>query len=489
MNDIAKVPAARALEGGGDIVAIVPQNFEDIQRVARAIVAGGMAPTSLYKLKTPAEKEAAVAIIIMTGLELSLKPMAAMRSLTVINGRPVAYGDGKIAIVRMSKRAKKIDMGTIERDGMLVGYCEAVRADTGESKRVEFTQGEAQQAGLWDTRPTAPKKEWVNGQSTMVMAPNESPWFRYPQRMIMWRAAGYCLGDLFSDVLFGLADEFDIPAETIDADYSIDAPVAKIGSELPPAPPPPKDDVIDVEASEVPDGSLTDLLQQIDDDMATAADIESIEQIWADADADVAFAADADMAAMARRVKERHQARVAPAVADPAGRGDGASHAAPDVAENENSAADEDADKPDAGKGHESPAPAKDRDEPTSSPAVADEAAGGPPPPPAAGKSTGNSLSDDEATRLRSFTERLVTVIGDRTEIVTAESRLLAGEFSLPPGGLLRDKAISVLSLCQRACGNYSKPDTLPIDSALRMIEGVSGVDAETLAAAYKRGR
>lgn len=488
MNDIAKVPAARALEGGGDIVAIVPQNFEDIQRVARAIVGGGMAPTSLYRLRSPEEKEAAVSIIIMTGLELGLKPMASLRALTVINGQPVAYGDGKVAIVRMSKRSKKIDQGHFIRDGKLVGYCESTRSDTGESKRVEFTQDEAQQAGLWDTRPKVAKKDKFSGQTESV--DNESPWYRYPQRMVMRRAAGYCLGDLYSDVLFGLADEFDIAAETIDADYSIDAPVAKIGGELPPAPPPPKDNVIDGEASEVSDGSLTDLLQQIDDDMATAADIESIEQIWADADADAAFAADADMAAMARRVKERHQARVAPAASDhTAGRGDNASHAAPDVAENENSATHEEADKPDAGKGHESPAPVKDRDEPTSSPAVADEAAGGPPPPPAAGKSTGNSLSDDEATRLRSFTERLVTVIGDRTEIVTAESRLLAGDFSIPPGGLLRDKAISVLSLCQRACGNYSKPDTLPIDSALRMIEGVSGVDAETLAAAYKRGR
>ena len=223
------------LVAGGDVGSIVPRTYDEVMRVAAAIIKGGLAPSSLSRQKTPEEKQAAVAIIIMTGLELGLKPMAAMRSLTVINNRPAAYGEGRVAIVRKSGRARRVDMGTVERGGQLVGYCEAERADTGEAKRVEFSEQDARNAGLWDDRPMAPKKEWFNGQQSSVMAPNESPWHRYPKRMLMWRAAGYCLGDLFADVLFGLEDEFTAAeiggGETIVAGPPIGAPPP------PPAPP------------------------------------------------------------------------------------------------------------------------------------------------------------------------------------------------------------------------------------------------------------
>lgn len=181
----------------GNVTAIIPQSIDDVFRVSKGVVLSGLAPTALVGNKKGDEAVAAVAIAIMSGAELGLKPMVALRSFTVINGRPALYGDGLINVIRQSGRASYLRTGCDTRDGKLVGWCEAKRSDTDEDKRVEFSQEDAVRAGLWQT----------GGQS---------PWAKYPQRMLAWRAAGWCLRELFGDVLGGIRDEFEaqeVPVE------------------------------------------------------------------------------------------------------------------------------------------------------------------------------------------------------------------------------------------------------------------------------------
>ena len=64
--------------------------------------------------------------------------MKALRSFTVINGKPALYGDGLINVVRMSGKVTYLRTGCDTRDGQMVGWCEAKRSDTSEEKRVEF---------------------------------------------------------------------------------------------------------------------------------------------------------------------------------------------------------------------------------------------------------------------------------------------------------------------------------------------------------------
>lgn len=240
----------QVLPAGGQVIAVVPQSIEEIFRLSKGVVQSGLAPYALTgKTETEADitrATSAVAIVIMAGAELGLPPMVALRSFTAINGRPALYGDGLINVVRRSGRAKVLKvsytMGTdyklfirgdklptpetdeetaeirkafdaLPVDERTGGYCEAERADTGERKVVVFTVAQAKRAGLWQAEPLVWKDVWSgpkgNRTSKREQVPNDSPWYRYPERMLGWRAAGFCLRELFGDVLGGITDDWE----------------------------------------------------------------------------------------------------------------------------------------------------------------------------------------------------------------------------------------------------------------------------------------
>lgn len=230
---------------GNQVAAIVPTSISEIWQVAKGVVASGLAPKSLGSGE---DKVSAVAITIMAGMELGLKPMVALRSFTVINGKPALYGDGLINVVRGSGKVKRLKTGCEERDGQLVGYCEAERLDTGESSRVEFSEADAIQAGLWSPEPLIRKEVWENRVKVWKdNQPNDAPWHRFPKRMLAWRAAGYCLRELFGDVLGGIRDEFE-EREIAEATFE-EAPAhqQQATRNQPPAPPPEPEEATDVE--------------------------------------------------------------------------------------------------------------------------------------------------------------------------------------------------------------------------------------------------
>jgi hypothetical protein len=247
MNDRPNLPA---LVAGASVSAIIPSNLEETWRLSTMIVEADLAPQALIG-RAPAEdagdeawkrwgKKAtsAVATVMMSGAELGLPPMVALRSFTVIGGRPALYGDGLINVVRRSGKCAFVRTGYDA--AKKAGWCEAKRAD-GEDKRVEFTEQEARTAGLWDDRATRRGKVWKNGKQEWGDVPNDSTWHRYPQRMLAWRAAGYCLRELFADVLGGIRDEFEareIAGEVIEHVHEEPAP-AKIAPPSPPKPPTP----------------------------------------------------------------------------------------------------------------------------------------------------------------------------------------------------------------------------------------------------------
>ena len=222
------------LRVGGEVLSIVPQTFEETMRIARAVCIGGLAPAALIGNLTGDNAASAVAIAIMSGAELGLQPMVSLRSFTVINGKPALYGDGLINVVRQSGKVAYLRTGCDMRDGRLVGWCEAKRNDTGEDKRVEFSQDDAVRAGLWSDKAII-KKTGKNGD---YEKPNDSPWYRYPQRMLAWRAAGWCLRELFGDVLGGIRDEFEA-REIADTEQMRDVTpvVQQISRAEPPEPP------------------------------------------------------------------------------------------------------------------------------------------------------------------------------------------------------------------------------------------------------------
>lgn len=178
---VAKVP----LRAGGNVMAIIPQDIDQVWRMARMAVIGRMAPKSLVDQKSEEEATASCAVAIMAGAELGLSPLMALRSYAVVNGRPSLWGDGIKAVVRQSGKCDYIRTG----GDFTKGWCEARRSDNGEEKRVEFTWDQAKKAGL-----ATKKGPWTDGYADMMM-----------ER----RATFRCLNDLFADVLGGMADAQD----------------------------------------------------------------------------------------------------------------------------------------------------------------------------------------------------------------------------------------------------------------------------------------
>jgi hypothetical protein len=273
------------MPAGGQVVAVVPQTVEEIFRLGKGIVQSGLAPYALTG-KTDTEEGfskavSAVAIVIMAGAELGLPPMVSLRSFTAINGRPALYGDGLINVVRRSGRASMLKVGYTRGDdwrlfvraGILPtpegdtpeelaedkariralfeampidertgGFCEAKRNDSGEEKSTVFTVAQAKKAGLWQTEALIDKEVWSgpkgNRTSKKEKAPNDSPWFRYPERMCGWRAAGFNLRELFGDVLGGITDDWEAREIAGMIDVTPQTPTEPRTPPTPPAPPP-----------------------------------------------------------------------------------------------------------------------------------------------------------------------------------------------------------------------------------------------------------
>src|SRR4051812_45815453 len=98
-QDKAPQPAKQknlpALVAGGVVHAIVPQDVAGVWRMAELVHQSGMAP---YGLDTQQK----IAVAFLYGMEIGLKPMQALQSIAVINGKPSIYGDAALAMVRDS---------------------------------------------------------------------------------------------------------------------------------------------------------------------------------------------------------------------------------------------------------------------------------------------------------------------------------------------------------------------------------------------------
>ena len=341
------------------------------------IVQAGLAPQALVG-REPGENAtpeiwqrwgkrgtSAVAIVIMSGAELGLPPMVALRSFTVVGGKPALYGDGLINVVRKSGRAKLLELGYLRDaskeallnlrlskdvvaqmntvDERTIGWCKAVRIDTGEMKVEAYSVADAKQAGLWDERPTRRGKVWKNNQQVWDDVPNDSSWFRHPKRMQQWRAGGFCLRELFGDVLGGIRDEFEtreIAGELIEHDDE-PAPTARLTPPSPPKPPSPDtptriDTIPDngfdsdmenmhdgAEASEQEEGEPFDygagkafnfgkFFEDLQIGLASSKTEGQVEEIWTEFDVEARFQDDADSRQLADRIKGRRLAALHP---------------------------------------------------------------------------------------------------------------------------------------------------------------------------------
>lgn len=160
---------------------IVLSSLGDMRQFAELVLKSKLAPKEFTDLPS-------VMIAIQYGAELGLTPMAALQGVAVINGKPSVYGDSALAVCYGTGLLEQFDE-TFEGEGdNFKAVCVVGRKGLENTKRTEFSVGDAKRAKLWG---------------------RGGPWTQYPKRMLQMRARGFALRDSFSDALKGviLAEE------------------------------------------------------------------------------------------------------------------------------------------------------------------------------------------------------------------------------------------------------------------------------------------
>ncbi len=174
-------------------LALVPRTLDEVNDLAERFSKSTLLPKSMQG------KAADVLVTIMAGSELGLSPMASLRAIHVIEGRPVLSADGMVAIVLGSGKAKYFVR--IEESDAAVTY-ETCRVGTDVPRRTTWTMQMAKAAALH----------------------LKDNWRAHPRAMLAARAKSELARDVFPDVLMGCytMDEIEHP-ETSNAPRTVHA--------------------------------------------------------------------------------------------------------------------------------------------------------------------------------------------------------------------------------------------------------------------------
>ena len=166
-----------------------PQSFQEMMQLAEIASKSGMVPTP-YRGKVND-----IIIAMQKGEEVGLRPMQALDSISVINGKAVMWGDAQLALCQAHPTFVDVKewWDNKDTDGA-VAQCKVRRINN--LKEVSeyiysFSVDDAKAAFLWGNK-------------------SKHPWIQYPMRMLQMRARAFCLRTAFADVLRGLAQREEV---------------------------------------------------------------------------------------------------------------------------------------------------------------------------------------------------------------------------------------------------------------------------------------
>lgn len=155
-------------------LAIVPSSIEGYDSLAERFAKSKLLPDGI------AGKPADILVTLMAGQELGLTPMASIRGIHVIKGKPVLSADLMVAVVLGSGKASYFRRISEADDS--VTY-ETHRIGSPEPQRCTWTAAQAKRAGLVGDN-----------------------WRLYPRAMLAARAKSELARDVYPDVLAGCYD-------------------------------------------------------------------------------------------------------------------------------------------------------------------------------------------------------------------------------------------------------------------------------------------
>lgn len=162
------------------LTTISAQPLADVERLATMLAKSRLLPPDLIG------KEADIAVTVMAGHELGLAPMAALRGIHVVKGKPVLSADTMVAIALSSGAADYFTC--IETTGRSATY-ETKRRGSPHPVRLTFTIDQAQAAGL------------LRGGGN---------WQMYPEAMLRARCKAALARDVYPDALAGCYEENEL---------------------------------------------------------------------------------------------------------------------------------------------------------------------------------------------------------------------------------------------------------------------------------------
>lgn len=160
-------------------LAIIPKSIDEVNDLAERFAKSSLLPKSMQG------KAADVLVTIMAGQEMGLSPMASLRAIHVIDGKPVLSADGMTALVLGSGKAVYFER--IEDSDTSVTY-ETLRQGAKTPRRCTWTMQMAKVAGL----------------------NLKDNWRQYPRAMLASRAKSELARDVYPDVLAGCYTDDEI---------------------------------------------------------------------------------------------------------------------------------------------------------------------------------------------------------------------------------------------------------------------------------------
>lgn len=188
------VPSKKAQLVANEKGYIAPTTVEEAARMAQAVIVGNLAPSGYNN--DPGK----IMLGIMSALEAGLPPLYGLRQIAIIQGRPVIWGDGAMALVQSKNLISFYEERELPQAGAAAtlptnlnewpdsfGYEVEIKRRGQEGSYVgRFTVGDARRAKLW-----------LNAKKV--------PWLEHPLRMLKIRARAFPLRDGFADALGGIA--------------------------------------------------------------------------------------------------------------------------------------------------------------------------------------------------------------------------------------------------------------------------------------------
>lgn len=176
-KNLAMMPAKSV---GVSMHGVVPQSLADLESVSEKIARSGLAPKGM-------QTKEQVMVAIMQGMELGLKPMQALNSIDVIQGRPCLRGKTVLSLIRNSGVCTEGPLvGNNGAGDKMTGWFRARRGN--DEIYVEYSMDDAKRANLL----------------------GKDVWKLYPKEMLIWKAVARAGNRYFSDITMGMSVSEDV---------------------------------------------------------------------------------------------------------------------------------------------------------------------------------------------------------------------------------------------------------------------------------------